>query len=142
MLDLQTISDRIEIDDLITSYTRAVDTLDWARFDTVFTEDATIDYTATGGIKGSRDEVREWLAQTLPMFSNMQHYVAQKEVRIDGDTAQVRVYLMNPMQIAQPDSSMWHMDVGGYYLHRLVRTPDGWRSRELVEELAWDRKGR
>jgi hypothetical protein len=70
----------------------------------------------------------------------MQHYVAQKEVRLDGDAAEVRVYLMNPMQITQPDGSTWHMDVGGYYLHRLVRTPDGWRSRELVEELAWDRK--
>jgi hypothetical protein len=32
------------------------------------------------------------------------------------------------------------MDVGGYYVHQLVRTPDGWRSRELVEELAWERK--
>ena len=31
MLDLQTISDRIEIDDLITRYTRSVDTLDWDR---------------------------------------------------------------------------------------------------------------
>jgi hypothetical protein len=140
MLDQQTISDRIEIDDLITRYTRSVDTLDWERFDTVFTPDATIDYSASGGKKGTRDEVRDWLAETLPMFSNMQHYVAQKEVDLDGDTAEVRVYLMNPMQIAQPDGSKWHMDVGGYYLHKLVRTPDGWRSRELVEELAWDRK--
>jgi ketosteroid isomerase-like protein len=141
MLDLQTISDRIQIDDLITTYTRAVDTLDWDRFDTVFTEDATIDYTASGGIKGTRDEVRRWLAETLPMFASMQHYVAQKEVILAGDTAEVRVYLMNPMQIAQPDGSTWQMDVGGYYVHQLVRTPDGWRSRELVEELAWSRKG-
>jgi ketosteroid isomerase-like protein len=141
MLDLQTLSDRIEIDDLVTAYTRAVDTLDWERFDSVFTPDATIDYTASGGIRGTRDEVRDWLAQTLPMFSRMQHYVAQKEVALDGDSAQVRVYLLNPMQIAQPDGSMWQMDVGGYYVHQLVRTPEGWRSRELVEELAWDRKG-
>ena len=88
MPDLQAISDRIEIDDLITSYTRAVDTLDWQRFDTVFTPDATIDYTASGGIKGTRDEVRDWLAQTLPMFSHMQHYVCQKEVALDGDHAE------------------------------------------------------
>lgn len=140
MLDLQTLSDRIEIDDLITRYTRAVDTLDWDLFDTVFTPDATIDYTASGGIEGTRDEVRAWLAETLPMFSKMQHYVAQKEVRLDGDRADLRVYLLNPMQITQPDGSAWHMDVGGYYLHSLVRTDDGWRSRELVEELAWDRK--
>jgi len=141
VLDLQTISDRIEIDDLITAYTRAVDTLDWARFEQVFTPDAVIDYTASGGIRGTRDEVRDWLAQTLPAFSRMQHYVAQKEVVLDGDSADVRVYLFNPMQIAQPDGSAWQLDVGGYYVHRLVRTPEGWRSRELVEELAWDRKG-
>ena len=140
MLDLQTISDRIEIDDLITRYTRSVDTLDWDRFITVFTDDATIDYTASGGERGTRDEIRDWLAQTLPMFSNMQHYVAQKEVTLNGDTAEVRVYLMNPMQIAQPDGSTWQMDVGGYYLHKLVRTADGWRSRELIEELAWQRQ--
>ena len=140
MLDLQTISDRIEIDDLITTYTRAVDTLDWPRFDTVFTADATIDYTASGGIKGTRDEVRDWLAETLPMFSAMQHYVCQKEVTLDGDTATVRIYLMNPMDISQPDGSTWRMEMGGYYLHQLVRTPDGWRSRELVEEMVWDRK--
>ena len=140
MLDLQTISDRIEIDDLITTYTRAVDTLDWARFDTVFTPDATIDYTASGGIQGTRDEVRDWLAETLPMFSTMQHYVCQKEVTLDGDTAEARIYLMNPMAIAQPDGGTWRMEFGGYYLHQLVRTPDGWRSRELVEEHAWDRK--
>jgi len=141
VLDLQTISDRIEIDDLITAYTRAVDTLDWARFDNVFTPDAVIDYTASGGVRGPRDEVRDWLAQTLPAFTRMQHYVAQKEVVLDGDIARVRVYLLNPMQIAQPDGSTWQLDVGGYYVHRLVRTPEGWRSRELVEELAWDRKG-
>ena len=140
MLDPQTISDRIEIDDLITTYTRAVDTLDWPLYDSVFTPDATIDYTASGGMKGTRDEVRDWLAETLPMFSTMQHYVCQKEVTLDGDTAEARIYLMNPMAIAQPDGSAWRMEVGGYYLHKLVRTPDGWRSRELVEELAWDRK--
>jgi hypothetical protein len=139
MLDLQTISDRIEIDDLITTYTRAVDTLDWDRFSTVFTEDATIDYTASGGEKGTLPEIRAWLAETLPMFSAMQHYVAQKEVRLDGDTADVRVYLINPMQIAQPDGGTWQLDFGGYYLHKLVRTSDGWRSRELVEEFAWKR---
>ena len=140
MLDLQTISDRIEIDDLITRYTRSVDTLDWERFKTVFTPDATIDYTGSGGLKGTRDEMQEWLAETLPMFSKMQHYVCQKEVTIDGDTAVARVYLFNPMVITQPDGSEWRMEVGGSYLHQLVRTPEGWRSRELVEEIIWDRK--
>ena len=41
-------------------------------------------------------------------------------------------------QFGQPDGGTWRMEFGGYYLHQLVRTPDGWRSRELVEEHAGD----
>lgn len=26
---------------------------------------------------------------------------------------------------------------GGYYHHAMVRTPDGWRSHELREEMLW-----
>jgi hypothetical protein len=26
---------------------------------------------------------------------------------------------------------------GGWYHHRLIRTADGWRSRELVQKQAW-----
>jgi hypothetical protein len=140
VLDLQTISDRIEIDDLIMAYTTAVDTHAWDRLDEVFTPEARLDYTATGGIAGSFPEVKAWLAETLPIFSGMQHYVAQKEVRLAGDEAHVRAYMLNPLVIDQPDGSRWHMDVGGVYVHDLVRTSDGWRSRQLVEELLWERR--
>jgi hypothetical protein len=141
MLDLQTISDRLEIDDLLTTYTQAVDTRDWALLDTVFTPDAKIDYTASGGIAGPCDEVRAWLAATLPMFTGMQHLLGQKHVVLEGDSAHVRAYFYNPMSIDQPGGSRFHLDVAGVYVHDLVRTTDGWRSRSLTEELLWDRKG-
>lgn len=140
MLDLQTISDRLEIDDLLTTYTMAVDGADWDALDRVFTADAVIDYTASGGTSGSFPEVQAWLAETLPVFSQMQHYVTQKRVVLDGDEAHVRAYFLNPLVIDQPDGARWHMDIGGVYVHTLVRTADGWRSRKLVEELVWDRK--
>src|SRR3954449_713116 len=148
MLDAQRLSDRIEIDDLLTSYTVAVDTGDWDRLDEVFTHDAQIDYTATGGIAGEFPEVKKWLAETLPaFFSGTQHYVTQKDVRIDPedpDRADVRGYFYNPMvfhEAAGSGSSRGLlMDLGGYYHHELVRTAQGWRSRRLLEELVWDRK--
>ena len=31
------------------------------------------------------------------------------------------------------------VEFGGIYHHDLVRTPDGWRSRRLLEELVWKR---
>lgn len=139
MLDLAQVSDRIEIGDLLTRYTRAIDSGDWDRLDQVFVPDARIDYTATGGIAGAFPEVKTWLARMLPLFPHRQHVIAQSEVTLNDDTATVLAYFVNPMIIAQPDGpeSLW--EFGGYYHHALVRTEDGWRSRELIEELVWKR---
>ena len=138
MLELGELSDRIEIGDLLTRYTRAIDVRDWDRLDDVFLPDARIDYTATGGIAGAYPEVKAWLAKMLPIFGRTQHVVGQADVRLDGDTAAVAAYFLNPMVLESPDGEqLW--EFGGYYHHRLVRTPAGWRSRELVEELVWKR---
>jgi SnoaL-like protein len=141
--DLQTLSDRLEIDDLLTRYTRAIDTGEWDRLDEVFTPDAHIDYTTTGGIEGTYPEVKAWLAENLPMFPRRQHVIAQKEVELgvdgDGDRARVTAYFLNPMILPQQDGTELLWEFGGLYHHRLVRTADGWRSRELVEELCWKR---
>ncbi len=139
VLDLQTVSDRIEIDDLLTRYTRAIDGGAWDGLDTVFTPDAHIDYTATGGMAGAFPEVKRWLAENLPMFPRRQHLVGQKDVDLRGDEADVTAYFLNPMVLPQPDGSELLWEFGGWYRHRLVRTADGWRSRELVEDLCWKR---
>lgn len=139
MLDVQTISDRIAIADLLTRYTRAVDTGEWDLLDEVFTEDAVIDYTATGGVEGEFPEVKAWLAEVLPMFSRRQHVLGQSEVRLEGDRAEVTTYFLNPMVLPDEHGGQVLWEFGGYYHHELVRTPEGWRSRRLVEELAWKR---
>ena len=43
-LSLQEISDRLEIDDLLTRYATGVDRKDWDLWETCFTSDAFIDY--------------------------------------------------------------------------------------------------
>jgi hypothetical protein len=139
-MDLQSLGDRVAIDDLLTSYTVAIDSHDWDRLDTVFTPDAHLDYTASGGLAGSFAEMRAWLAGTLPMFTGMQHFVTQKDVRLAGDEATVRAYFLNPLVIDREDGTRWQMDVGGVYAHDLVRTAGGWRSRRLVEEVLWHRQ--
>ena len=131
------VADRLAIDDLLTRYAHAIDTGDWDLLDTVYTADATLDYTAAGGIRGGRDEVKAWLASVLPMFPMRQHIITNKTVRLDGDSATVRAYFYNPMRFESAERLQFHI-MGGYYNHRLVRTPDGWRSVELVEEHAYD----
>jgi hypothetical protein len=139
MLDLQRISDRIEIDDLLTAYTRAIDSGEWDRLDDVFTRDAYIDYSATGGIDGEYPKVKEWLAESLKAIPRRQHILAQREVYVVGDAAAVTAYVVNPMVLTRRPAGEQLWELGGYHRHKLVRTGRGWRSRELVEELVWKR---
>jgi len=134
---LSYVADRIAIDDLLTRYTTAVDLERWELFDTVFLPDAVIDYTSAGGIRGGPDDIRDWLIRALEPFPVRQHLLGNKEVRIDGDTASVRAYFFNPLMMTGSDGASRFLPGGGYYHHRLVRTPDGWRSAELVEEEVW-----
>jgi hypothetical protein len=139
VLDVRQLSDRIEIADLLTSYTRAIDIGEWDLLDAVFTPDAQIDYTATGGIQGAFPEVKAWLAEVLPLFARRQHVIGQSEVVLDGDVATLTAYFTNPMVSLDDDGAERLFACGGYYHHRLVRTPEGWRSCRLVQELVWTR---
>lgn len=96
-MTLQQISDRIEIDDLLTRYATGVDRRDWDLWETCFTPDAFIDYSAFGGIKGGVAEVREWLDKTLGQFPMSQHMVINREVSVEGDRATCRSGFFNPM---------------------------------------------
>ena len=132
-MDLQTLADRAEITDLLTRYAHAVDRQDWDLFRTVFTPDARIDYTQVGGVAGDLDEVVGFLSQVIGMFEAIQHLISNIDIDIDGDHAKVSAMVYNPLKL--PDSPVWA--TGGWYHHELVRTPDGWRSRSLVEEASW-----
>lgn len=139
-MDLQELSDRAEISDVLARYTLGVDAQDWDRLDTVFTPDAQIDYTESGGIAAAYPEVKEWLAANLPAFS--QHYLhTLGQVVVDfagGDEASVTAYFHNPMRVGEGEREKL-VEVGGIYHHQMVRTPDGWRSRRLHEEVVWTR---
>lgn len=143
-MDVQQLSDRLEISDVLVRYTRAIDTGDWDRLDTVFTPDAQIDYTQSGGIEGGYATVKPWLAEHLPIFPRRMHTLGQVEVRYDGDAAggdaaDVAAYFHNPMMMPAGDGAEVLVEFGGIYHHRMVRTADGWRSERLVEELVWKR---
>jgi hypothetical protein len=141
-MDLQQISDRLEIEDVLIRYTRAIDEGEWDRLDTVFTPDAQIDYTESGGIAGTFPEAKKWLAETLPaFFTATLHTIGQVSIEYaeSGDEAQVVAYFDNPMLMRSGEGEPTVVEVGGKYHHTMARTPDGWRSKKLHEQLVWKR---
>ncbi len=136
-MTLQQLSDRIEINDLLIRYTSAIDQKDWALLDRCFTPDARLDYTSAGGIAGDYPRVRAWLEKALSPFPMTVHYVTNSQVELDGDTATARTAVLNPMGYLDEGGAMHTFTVGAYYNDRLVRTDDGWRIRERIEESAY-----
>jgi 3-phenylpropionate/cinnamic acid dioxygenase small subunit len=136
-MDSSGIADRLAIEEVLVRYCRAIDDRDWALLDDVFTPDASIDYTSSGGVAGVLPEVRAWLAEVLPRFEASQHLLANLEIRVEGDRATSRAYFFNPMVRRLPDGSADVFYVGGYYLDRLRRTGGGWRIEERLEKQAW-----
>jgi 3-phenylpropionate/cinnamic acid dioxygenase small subunit len=130
------VEDRLEIDDLLTRYTVAIDNKDWDLLATCFTPDAHIDYSASGGTEGKYPEVAAWLGETLAAFPMTQHFCTNRTVTLAADTATVRSYFYNPMGFPDAEGQKL-MFVGGYYNDRIVRTADGWRIAERIEEMAW-----
>ena len=134
MLPLQEISDRMEIADLLARYSAAIDARAWDDLDRLFTDDAVIDYTEMGGIRGSLAEQKAFLASVMPGFAGFQHLTATSTFDIDGDVARVRTICFNPMVVTDEQQvlfcGLWYRDV-------LVRTPDGWRIRERHEDRGW-----
>ena len=139
-MDLQEISDRLEIEGVLIRYTRAIDSGEWDLLDTVFTPDAEIDYTESGGIADTYPAVKPWLAEVLPaFFPKRMHSLAQIAVTFDGAEALATAYFHNPMPMDDGAGGTKVVEFGGLYHHTLVRTADGWRSRKLHEEIVWKR---
>lgn len=137
-MTLQEISDRLEIQELFVDYSQAIDRRNWDALDAVFTPDAFIDYSSTGGSSGDLASTKEFLAQAMPMFKTFQHMVGTSKIVVDGDTATATSILHNPMTFpAQGDESPRTFFVGVWYHDKLVRTSDGWRIKERVEELSY-----
>lgn len=137
MLAAEQMSDRLEIQDLFTRYCFAIDERDWNALDEMFTPDAQIDYTATGGSAGSLSEMKEWLNTALSPFAMSQHMVSLPRLEISGDRATSRMILFNPMGMDDGQGNVSTFFVGVWYHDELVRTGSGWRIARRSQKLAY-----
>jgi SnoaL-like domain len=131
------LADRMAIEQVLVRYCTIVDARDFQRFDEVFTPDAMIDYTQSGGIRGTLPEIKAWLTKVLVPFVVVQHLVTNFEIEVHGDHAHSTCYLFNPMGTAGPDGNPSIFWCGGRYRDELVRSGGGWKIRSRVNEMLY-----
>ena len=137
-LTQQEITDRFEIKDVLIRYCYAVDDRDWDGYRKVFTPDAVIDDTITGGVKSGVEEHVAYMKRALSKIFISQHAISTTLIGIKGDEASVRTHCSCPMVVDLGEGKRQVFFQGLWYRNRLVRTQDGWRIKELIEEGYWN----
>ena len=133
-MDIYEISDRMELEKLVTDYATAVDTKNFMEFNNLFTKDAHIDYTAVGGIAGNLQEIIHYLETALDPFPNYQHLISNISLTLDGDSASGKVMCFNPMQ-AKDNQDFF---LGMWYNDTYQKINNQWFITSRVEESSWE----
>lgn len=140
MLSQQELSDRFEIQDLVSRYADIIDTRQIDLLgEEIFTEDVHVDYSAMGGSVGNLEETLEFLRASLTaeLFPNTQHLNANVQVELQGDTATGRVMCFNPMEMTVGEGETQTFFLGLWYLDEYRRTDKGWRISRRAEVKSW-----
>jgi hypothetical protein len=136
------------------TYTHAVDSKDWVLYRSVFADNAVIDYTSAGGIKGDKETVAKWIQGVFKMFDGVQHAVSNFIIVVRKDKATLRAMFHNPVClkyvpwprpffiVGTSNVSFSHLTVllskGGWYKAKLARVGKGWKITHLSEDIAWN----
>ncbi|MFE4591970.1 nuclear transport factor 2 family protein [Streptomyces laurentii] len=132
---LQTLTDRAEITDLMDRYLRSLDdgVLDeeWAR--AFHTEDVTAEMPI-GTVHG-RDAVLAHVRRGMALFDRTVHLGTNAIIEVDGDRATARGAQLSTHVLADGSENVFVS--AGHTEADLVRTPDGWRIAATALRVVW-----
>ena len=136
-MDLQTLSDRAEIVDLISKYNKASFYCDVKGYADTFTSDGRYINANHGWVGFGGAEASDAIAAEYRDGTGLQHLCLDYLIDfVSCDKALVRHHmLMFQREGAHNPNQIWNT---GYYYRTVVRTPDGWRFSEIISFV--DRK--
>lgn len=130
---MQGLADRAAIGDLLTTFAVAIDSCDWPRYRSVFTDEIDLDYSSWRAGSVGRWAADDWVARAtslFPGFTATRHALTNLLVALDPeqpDLARVRVNVSADHVIVDEVGEVSVFTLNGYYDDRCTRSPDGWR---------------
>jgi uncharacterized protein (TIGR02246 family) len=116
-------SDWLAISELKARYCRCLDTKDWAGYAAVYTEDAVLDTTGSGGARvAGREALVAYVRSSISEDTITTHHVHQPEIVVDGDTASA-IWAMQDRNVWPNGRKLLGF---GHYHERYIRTDGAW----------------
>lgn len=133
-LDLAELIDRAEIQDVLHAYCQAQDQDRWDLYETVFTDDAVIEFPGLPLGSLSARALGRFLREDFNATRiSGQHLIANTLAEIDGDTARTVSEVLHLTLQRTGDPAVVHRSTGtSLYADTWRRTPDGWRIQRRV----------
>ena len=123
---LQELADRAAIVDAVIAYATALDTRDWERLGSLFTDDACWEYSGSGERLLGPGAIVARISASLGRFDATHHLNGNHVTAVHGDEAEHTCYYQAQhvrLGFAGGDKFLG----GGRYEDRLRRTAGGWR---------------
>ncbi|HEY2302595.1 MAG TPA: nuclear transport factor 2 family protein [Acidimicrobiales bacterium] len=125
------------IERLLSDYAVALNGRDWDHYRSLFSDDATIDYTSAGGIRGGVAEVSAWVADAFGAFPISQLYITDKRIDLNGTRATCESSFFEVALRTGASGERESLLVGGTYADEVVKLAVGWRFQTRTEHLGW-----
>jgi ketosteroid isomerase-like protein len=123
---VQELADRAAIVDAVIAYATALDTRDWGRLGSLFTDDAGWEYSGSGERLSGPSAIVARISASLERFDATHHLNGNHVTTVRGDEAEHTCYYQaQHVRLGLPGGEKF---LGaGRYDDRLRRTADGWR---------------
>lgn len=121
------------IKQVMLDYVWALDTSDWQRLHSLFTDDVTFHTSTMGLIQGAGNLTREFQNRTVHTPVR-RHMFASSYARVDQDSALFTCYLIGVRVRPGSPGGDYYWSVG-YYRNKLRRTADGWKLSNVEFQL-------
>ncbi len=146
--------DREQIRETVYNYPVAIDTRDWKRFRSIFTDEIEVLLKMVDNPRAPRrinaDHFTNAVRKGIEVFAGTQHFLNDYRIEVNGDAATCLLYMYArhlPPQKAGESASRGQVrdkparppwDIGGYYEFHLQRTADGWKVPKYTLILTWE----